>query len=58
MTADIWVSVFIAFFGAGVVLYLSREAKKEFKTVRIFTRILTGLIAVLFVMCILLVLNV
>jgi predicted membrane channel-forming protein YqfA (hemolysin III family) len=58
MTADIWVAMIIAVFGSSVVLYYSREAKNEFRSVRIFTRVLTGLMAVLFAMCIILVLNV
>jgi RsiW-degrading membrane proteinase PrsW (M82 family) len=58
MTADIWVSVAIAVFGVSVVFYYSWEARKESKFLRIITRALAVLMALLFAMCILLVLNV
>jgi hypothetical protein len=58
MTADIWVSVAIAVFGVSVVFYYSWEARKESKPLRIITRALAVLMGLLFVMCVLLVLNV
>ena len=58
MTADIWVSIAIAVFGVSVVFYYSWEARKESKPLRIITRVLAALMGLLFVMCILLVLNV
>lgn len=58
MTADIWVAVIIAVFGVSVVWYYSWEARKESKPLRIITRVLAGLMGVLFLMCIILVLNV
>ena len=58
MTADIWVSIAIAVFGASVVFYYSWEARKESKPLRILTRLLAVLMGLLFAMCVVLVLNV